>query len=70
MKKFLGGIIVGIILLSILRLILNNMQIDEQNENRNTTLQKCVEGNFSNEECKKLISDFKKYLEKNDIKSQ
>ena len=70
MKKFLGGIIVGVILLSILRLILNNMEINEQNENRNTTLQKCVEDNFSNEECKKLISDFKKYLEKNDIKSQ
>ncbi len=46
------------------------MEINEQNENRNTTLQKCVEDNFSNEECKKLISDFKKYLEKNDIKSQ
>tara|TARA_Y100000768_G_scaffold87117_1_gene62422 strand:- start:531 stop:743 length:213 start_codon:yes stop_codon:yes gene_type:complete len=70
MKKYLGGIIIGIILLSILRLILNNMEINEQNENRNTTLQKCVEDNFSNEECKKLISDFKKYLEKNDIKSQ
>ena len=74
MKKYLGGIIIGIILLSILRLILNNIEIDErsekQSENRWITLQKCVEDKISNEKCKKLISDFKKYLEKNATKSQ
>ena len=70
MKKYFGGIIIGIVLVSILRLILNNVEIDERNENRKITLQKCVEDNISNEKCKKLISDFKKYLEKNATKSQ
>ena len=69
-KKIITGLVSGFILWSIIHLIFNQFKKSQSNNSRKITLEKCIRNKLNNDECKKLISDFNKKLDKDDVKSK
>ena len=69
-KKIITGLFSGFILWSIINLIFNQFQKSQSNNSKKITLEKCIQSKLNNEECKKLISNFRNKLDIKDVKSK